>query len=196
MGFGNPLVDVNFARSSSGSRRTTCSAGSSAPSRVPASRTMALGSLVMPVLIDWSGCGRGLGPGLAVSAAGVAWLPAAASLDRELAVPAGVPLLQAIPMFAPLTPVTSRRWPASWPGSRCRPASVIVREGEESDRFFVIESGTVAVTPRTGASSGTRAPGDYFGEIGLLRDVPRTATITAEPTPSSRCSSARTSSRP
>ena len=49
----------------------------------------------------------------------------------------------------------------------------IVREGEPGDRFFVVSSGTVEIL---GKELG---PGEAFGEIALLRDVPRTATATA-----------------
>jgi CRP-like cAMP-binding protein len=55
---------------------------------------------------------------------------------------------------------------------------VVLREGEESDRFYIIESGLVEVT-QAGAVLRQEGPGDFFGEIGLLRDVPRTATIIA-----------------
>jgi len=54
----------------------------------------------------------------------------------------------------------------------------VLREGEESDRFLVIRSGSVRVTQGEQVLR-TEGAGDYFGEIGLLRDVPRTATVTA-----------------
>ena len=55
----------------------------------------------------------------------------------------------------------------------------MVVEGDLGDRFFVIDQGRVTVTreDRACASSG---PGAWFGELALLRDVPRTATVTAE----------------
>ena len=53
----------------------------------------------------------------------------------------------------------------------------MLQEGDRSDRFYVIESGRVEVT-QAGRVLREEGPGDYFGEIGLLRDVPRTATIT------------------
>jgi CRP-like cAMP-binding protein len=49
----------------------------------------------------------------------------------------------------------------------------IVREGEAGDRFYVVRSGTVEIVGRT------FGPGTGFGEIALLRDVPRTATAMA-----------------
>jgi CRP-like cAMP-binding protein len=55
---------------------------------------------------------------------------------------------------------------------------VVVREGDESDRFFIVETGLVEVT-QDGVVLRREGPGEFFGEIGLLRDVPRTATVTA-----------------
>jgi MFS family permease len=62
------------------------------------------------------------------------------------------------------------------------PGEVLVREGDVADRFFLIDSGTVEVTKAIdGGQERLRAlgPGEVFGEIGLLRGVPRTATVTA-----------------
>ncbi|HUF07277.1 MAG TPA: MFS transporter [Candidatus Binatia bacterium] len=59
---------------------------------------------------------------------------------------------------------------------------VIVRQGHAADRFYVIDSGQVRVTQATdGEERALRelGPGDFFGEIGLLRGIPRTATVTA-----------------
>ena len=60
--------------------------------------------------------------------------------------------------------------------------SVVVHEGEAADRFYVIDSGTYRVTQqRDGEEVVLRdlEPGSVFGEIGLLRGIPRTATVTA-----------------
>lgn len=59
------------------------------------------------------------------------------------------------------------------------PGTAIVREGEPGDRFYVLFNGMLSVTQSTGAARGVLRPGDYFGEVALAMDVPRTATVSA-----------------
>ena len=55
---------------------------------------------------------------------------------------------------------------------------ILVREGRIGREFFLILSGTVAVTQK-GRRVNTLAPGDFFGELAALNPGPRTATVTA-----------------
>jgi CRP-like cAMP-binding protein len=56
---------------------------------------------------------------------------------------------------------------------------VLMREGDTGREFFVLVSGTVGID-RGGTRVRTMEPGDYFGEIALLAEGPRTATATAD----------------
>ncbi len=58
----------------------------------------------------------------------------------------------------------------------------IVRQGGPADKFFIIVDGEVAVARAAGGHErvvATLGPGQFFGEVAILRDVPRTATVRA-----------------
>lgn len=90
--------------------------------------------------------------------------------------------LRQIPLFASfgpqkLTQLLSLLQPVVY-----EEGSIIVAKGETGDRFYLVKSGEVVVLNEAEEDMEHRAilgPGEYFGEIGLLRDIPRTATIRA-----------------
>jgi CRP-like cAMP-binding protein len=87
-------------------------------------------------------------------------------------------LLPSLPLFARLPRETLRRAVERFDVAEFDAATVLVRQGDAGDRFYVLLAGSAEVTVN-GRPVGRLASGDGFGEIALLHDVPRRATVTA-----------------
>ncbi len=141
--------------------------------------TKALGSIVTPVLILLVGLRWTLvAVGLPVLLIALGSWRRMVRLDERLVPPAGLPLLRGIPWFALLDPPTLEALAQGLREIRVPAGTAIITEGDEGDAFYVIEEGTVVVT-QEGRLLREEGPGEYFGEIALLQQVPRTATVTA-----------------
>ena len=90
-----------------------------------------------------------------------------------------VDLLKRVPIFEGLDNRELQRIAASMKPRTFRAGDTVTTEGQGGVGFFVIEDGEAKVTVH-GDERRRLGPGDYFGEIALLTDRPRTATITAE----------------
>jgi ATP-binding cassette subfamily B protein len=57
------------------------------------------------------------------------------------------------------------------------PGAPLLTEGEEGERFYVVLNGLLSVTQNDRGFRGVLKPGDYFGEVALTMDMPRTASV-------------------
>jgi ATP-binding cassette, subfamily B, bacterial len=95
-------------------------------------------------------------------------------------VPATVTELSRIGLFQELPGEVLTKLAHNMKRADVSPGSPIVLEGDEGDHFYVILRGLVAVSHQGGLGPRRMLrPGDYFGEVALAMDVPRTASVTA-----------------
>jgi hypothetical protein len=123
------------------------------------------------------------------AALALAGYPALVGLDRAAAVHLAelaprIAVLERLGIFAAAPQSVLERLASACTPVEFTPGQAIVREGEPADALYVILEGSVGVTAR-GETGGeqrlrTMGPETYFGEIGLLERIPRTATVTAE----------------
>jgi hypothetical protein len=141
---------------------------------------LALGALLIPPLVALGGSKAALiGSGLLLPALGLLMARRLIAVDRGAKVPlVEIALLRSMPLFARLPAPVIEGLARSLEPVQVPAGTVIMHTGEEGDRFYVIAEGEVAVT-RNGATLARLGRGAGFGEIALLEDVPRTATVTA-----------------
>ncbi len=136
--------------------------------------TFGFGALMTPLLIHLFSVRVALVVvGAFLPALALATAPTLRRLETEAPAPARVELLRGVDILAPLPLPTLERLAASLVEVRLGAGETVIREGDVGDRFYVVDEGEVEV------AGSVLGPGAGFGEIALLRDVPRTATVTA-----------------
>jgi len=139
------------------------------------------GSVAAPLLLHAFGVRATLallGGGLAVLA--LAHVRRFVRLDRAMPAPGQeVDVLRRLAMFAPLSLAVIELLASELEPHEFPAGTVAMREGEVGELFHVIIDGSAAVSVR-GTPRPPLAPGDCFGEIALLRGIPRTATVVAD----------------
>jgi MFS family permease len=139
-----------------------------------------LGALVASLLIEWTGVSVALviTGALCPILVLVAWRRLRhldryiGELDKEIGLLHGVPMFQPLPLPA-IEQLARGLEPVHVPAGQR-----VFQQGDPADRFYVIETGQADVVG-DGRLIANLGPGDGFGEIALLRRVPRTATVQA-----------------
>jgi predicted MFS family arabinose efflux permease len=142
--------------------------------------TIGLGAILAPALVAVIGLqGALIVTGAALPVVALARIGALRRLQAGPPVPQReFELLRRCPVFAPLPLATIEGLARHHLAVDVPAGSEVITEGEIGDRFYVIASGGVEVL-QDGTRIRTQGPGESFGEIALLRDVPRTATVRA-----------------
>ena len=139
---------------------------------------VALGSVAAPSLVRAVGAREAfIAVGAILPLLTLATYRRLAVIDKEAAPVPELEFVQRVPMFQPLSVAAKERVAGNLLLQSVHAGETVIRAGEQGDRFYIVGSGTLEITAE--GLRTTADEGDYFGEIALLRDVPRTATVTA-----------------
>ena len=141
--------------------------------------TVGIGAALAPALIELLGIrGALVVAGMILPTLMVLTWSRVVRLDEAAAPPPDLELLRGVPVLAPLAPATLETLASRLERARFAAGDEVMRQGEPGERFYVIATGEVEVL-EDGVKVRTEGPGEFFGEIALLRDSPRTATVQA-----------------
>ena len=140
---------------------------------------MALGAAIMSLMTATIGLRGGLVIiGVGVTVLVLLAIPGLVRVDKTALAPEGLDLLRGVPMLAVLPEHVIERLARTSELMTVGAGAQVFAEGDHGDKFFVIESG-VALVSKSGQPVAELGGGQSFGEIALLRDVSRTATVEA-----------------
>jgi MFS family permease len=140
-----------------------------------------VGMIAAPLLIEFVGIRGALivTGGLLPVLTALFWR-SLAQIDVRVGPPLeAVELLRSVPIFAPLPEGALEYLARTMTTVRKQAGDVVFQQGDKGDRYYLVDGGEVEVSV-DGRFASTLGRGEGFGEIALLRDVPRTATVTAK----------------
>ncbi len=142
--------------------------------------TIGLGALLAPLLVHWLGIrGALLSSGIVLPLlAGLLWRRLAKLDSGYSATDDAVGLLRSVEIFAPLDLPTLERLARALTTVEAPAGETVIRQGDHGDRYYVVGRGELEVSV-DGEPVRRLGVGEGFGEIALLRDVPRTSTVVA-----------------
>jgi hypothetical protein len=141
---------------------------------------MAVGAALAPLLVALVGDRAAFAVvGALFAVPALVAVPALRALDRSGVLAAErIRVLHGLDLFAPLSPPQIERLALSSGVHEAETGERLIEQGDIGDRFYAVRSGRYEVDI-DGSQVALLGPGDYFGEIALLRDVPRTASVTS-----------------
>ena len=180
VGVGNALVDVGLYTLMARLAPDEVLARSFGLQESVVSLTVGLGAVIASLLIDLTSVNIALvAVGVVCPVLAVAAWRRLRRLDRYIGVvDKEIELLHSVPMLQPLPLPAIEQLARGLEPVHVFAGQAVFRQGDPADRFYVIEKGRAEVIG-DGRLVATLGSGEGFGEIGLLRRVPRTATVRA-----------------